>query len=87
MGRDPLINHVRHTVYEAHYYTAYPVTISFGRDAILNINQEANWQLFKQRKQALINKGKTKLPQAITCLSHRRSSLIKERVGFTKTHI
>ena len=29
----------------------------FGRDAILNLNQEANWQLGKQRKQALANKG------------------------------
>ena len=28
----------------------------FGRDAILDINQEANWQLIKQRKQALMNK-------------------------------
>ena len=32
----------------------------FGRDAILNINQEANWQLIKQHKQALINKGNQK---------------------------
>ena len=30
------------------------------RSAILNINQEANWQLIKQRKQALINKGNQK---------------------------
>ena len=29
-------------------------------DAILNINQEASWQLIKQRKQALINKGNQK---------------------------
>ena len=32
----------------------------FGRDAILNINYEANWQLIKQRKQVLINKGNQK---------------------------
>ena len=32
----------------------------FGRDAILNINLEANWQLIKQCKQALINKGNKK---------------------------
>ena len=29
----------------------------FGRDVILNINQEASWRLIKQCKQALINKG------------------------------
>ena len=33
----------------------------FGRDAILNINQEANWQLNKHWKQALINKGNQKV--------------------------
>ena len=32
----------------------------FGRDTILNINQEANYQFIKQRKQALINKGNQK---------------------------
>ena len=37
-----------------------PSQLVFGRDAILNINQEANWQLIKQRKQALINKGNQK---------------------------
>ena len=34
-----------------------PSQLVFGRDAILNINQEAYWPLIKQRKQALINKG------------------------------
>ena len=29
----------------------------FGRDAILNIKYEANWQYIKQRKQQLINKN------------------------------
>ena len=33
-----------------------PSQMVFGRDAILNISQEANWQLVKQHKQALINK-------------------------------
>ena len=28
-----------------------------GEDVILNINQDANWQSIKQRKQALLNKG------------------------------
>ena len=32
----------------------------FGGDTILNINQEANWQLIKQRKLMLINKGNQK---------------------------
>ena len=32
----------------------------FGRDAILNINQEAKWQLIKQRKQVLIIKDNQK---------------------------
>ena len=44
-------------VYGAHYYTAYVIANGFGRDIILNINQKANWQLIKQRKQAMINKG------------------------------
>ena len=32
----------------------------FGRDVILHIIQEANWQLIKQLKQGLINKGNQK---------------------------
>ena len=32
----------------------------FGRDAIFNINQKAKWQLSKQCKQALRNKGNQK---------------------------
>ena len=32
-----------------------PSQLVFGRDAILNIYQETNWQLIKQRKQALRN--------------------------------
>ena len=32
----------------------------FGRDAILNIAQEANWKLIKDRKQDLINKNDAK---------------------------
>ena len=34
-----------------------PSQLVFGRDAILKINQEANWQLIKQHKQALIYEG------------------------------
>ena len=32
-----------------------PPQLVFGRDAILNIIQEANWQLIYQHKQALKN--------------------------------
>ena len=51
------INYVYHTVYGTYQYTAYTATTSICRDAVLNINQEANWQSIKQYKQALINKG------------------------------
>ena len=37
-----------------------PSQLVFVRDAIFNINQKANWQLIKQHKQALINKGNQK---------------------------
>ena len=37
-----------------------PSQLVFGMDAIFNINQEANWQLIKQRKHALINEGNQK---------------------------
>ena len=49
---------IRSTVHTTTQHT--PSQLVFGRDAILNINQEANWQLIKQRKQALINKGNQK---------------------------
>ena len=37
-----------------------PSQLVFGRDAILKINKKANWQVIKQHKQALINKGNQK---------------------------
>ena len=37
-----------------------PSQIVFGRDVILNIKQEAKWQLIKQHKQALLNKSNQK---------------------------
>ena len=37
-----------------------PSQLVFGRDTILDINQEANWQLIKQHKQVFINKGNQK---------------------------
>ena len=49
---------IRSTVHTTTQHTLSQLV--FGRDAILNINQEANWQLIKQRKQALINKGNQK---------------------------
>ena len=49
---------IRFTVHTTTQHT--PSQLVFGRDAILNINQEANWQLIKQRKQALINIGSQK---------------------------
>ena len=48
----------RSTVHTTTQHT--PPQLVFGRDAIPNINQEANWQLIKQRKQASINKGNQK---------------------------
>ena len=55
-----------------------PSQLVFGRDAILNINQEANWQLIKQRKRAFINKGNQKENRPTLLQVHR--TLIKERV-------
>ena len=49
---------IRSTVHTTTQHT--PSQLVFGRDVILNINQEANRQLIKQRIQALINKGNKK---------------------------
>ena len=49
---------IQSTVHTTTQYT--PSQLIFGRDTILNINQEANWQLIKKRKEALINKGSQK---------------------------
>ena len=49
---------IRFTVHTTTQHT--PSQFVFGRDVILNINQEANWQSIKQRKKALINKGNQK---------------------------
>ena len=57
-----------------HHTPSHPV---FGRDAILNINQETNWQLIKHCKQSLLSKDN----QKISCVPHWKQSLIKERVG------
>ena len=34
-----------------------PAQLVFGRDSIMNTRHEADWQLIKNRKQDLINKG------------------------------
>ena len=49
---------IRSTVHTTKQHT--PSHLLYGWDAIHNIDQEANWQLMKQRKQALINKDNQK---------------------------
>ena len=49
---------IRSMVQTTTQYT--PSQLVFGRDTNHNINQEANWQLIIQRKQALINRGNQK---------------------------
>ena len=47
-------------VLRAMVYTTTQLTLAqlvFGRDSILNIRNEANWQSIKKCKQDLINKG------------------------------
>ena len=39
---------------------ATPMQIVFGRDAIMNLTFDANWQIIKIRKQVAINKNNTK---------------------------
>jgi len=46
---------LRSTVHTTTQHT--PTQLVFNRDSIINVPIEANWQLIKQRKQALINKG------------------------------
>ena len=46
---------LRATVHTTTQYT--PTQLAFGRDSILNVRHEANWNIIKQRKQALINRG------------------------------
>ena len=53
---------IRSTVHTTTQHT--PSQLGFGMNVILNINQEANCQLIKQRKQALINKGNQKENQS-----------------------
>ena len=57
---------LRATVHTTTQYT--PAQLVFGRDLILNIRHEANWQLIKTRKQNLINKGNVR--ENSKCLEH-----------------
>ena len=49
---------MRSTVYTT--LGATPMQLVFGRDSILNLLHEANWQLIKLQKQELINKNNKK---------------------------
>ena len=49
---------IQSTVHTTTQYT--PSQLAFGGDAILSINQEANWQSIEQCKQALLNEGNQK---------------------------
>jgi len=47
----------------ATYHTtlqATPCQLVFGRDAILNVKFEANWQLIQQRKQKRVHENNTR---------------------------
>ena len=46
---------LRATVHTTTQHT--PAQLVFGRDSVLNVQHEANWQLIKERKQKLINRG------------------------------
>ena len=46
---------VRSTVHLTHQKT--PGQLVFGRDTMLNIKHEADWELIRQRKQEMINKN------------------------------
>ena len=48
---------LRATVHTTTQHT--PAQLVFGRDSVLNVQHEANWQLIKERKQKLINRGNT----------------------------
>ena len=49
---------IRFMVYSTMQHTLSQLV--FGRYAIFNINQETDWQLIKQYKQTLMNKGNQK---------------------------
>ena len=67
-----------------------PSQLVFSRDAILNINQEANF-FIKQRKQALRNKGNQKETKSRQSHVHRTGNkiLLKKawKTKSTKMHI
>ena len=74
---------IRSTVHTTTQHT--PSQLVFGRDALLNINQEANWQLIKQRKQALINKGNQKENRLIQShVYHTGNKILSKNAWKTK---
>ena len=73
------ISAIRSTTHPSTQHT--PLQLVIGRDSILNINQEANWQFIKQSKQALINKGNQNEICHRQSVSYWGQSLIKERAA------
>ena len=70
-------------VYTSTQYT--PSQLVFGRDANLDINQDANWLLIKQSKQALINKGNQgKSRPRQSQLYHTRDKVLLKNAWKTK---
>ena len=57
-------------MYRAHCHTATPAQLAFGRDALLNISFEADWQCIKKQKQHRItqnNKAENATRREHTC--------------------
>ena len=55
---------------------ATPMQLVFGRDAIMNLTFDANWQLIKQRKQNLINKNNANESNKRTKNSYKAQDLV-----------
>ena len=55
---------------------ATPMQLVFGRDAILNLSHEANWQLIKLRKQERINKNNAKENSGRVAHTYRPGNLV-----------
>ena len=72
---------IRSMVHNTTQYT--PSQLVFGRDAILNINQEVNWQFIKQRKQANIAEDNL----MYTTIGTKSYSKTRGKQNFIKTQI
>ena len=74
---------IRFTVHTTTQHT--PSQLVFGREAILDINQEANWQLIKQYQQVLTNKGNQKENHCRQShVYHTRDKVVLKNVWKTK---